>query len=261
MIYDIVNNVRKKRPLIHNITNYVTATDCANITLTVGASPIMADDPLETYEVASVSDGLVLNTGTISEKRIEAMLSAGNAANKKHIPIILDPVGMGISNLRKRAVTSILAKVKPNVIRLNYSELKSMVNDETNVHGVDSADCDSTQNVITLAKKLSQKTGAVVGVSGVSDVITDGDKTAVIKSGHKMMKLITGSGCMLSSVIGAYCGGNHDNLFNAAVAAFAVYGICGKRAYRENIGTLSYKISLFDEMTNPNLEGIEIEYR
>lgn len=261
MFYDFLQNVKSKRPLIHNITNYVTATDCANITLTVGASPIMASEPLEVYEVASLADGLVLNTGTISEKRLEAMLTAGKAASEKNIPIVLDPVGAGISKFRTNAVNVIITQVKPQIIRLNAAELKSICLNTKNISGVDAVNNEDTKSVIALAKKLSADTGAVIGVSGVCDVVTDGKRAAIIKSSHEMMRKITGSGCMLSSVAGAFAAANSDKLFDAVTAAFAVYGVCAKKAYKAGIGAASYKNNFFDEMTNPDLEEIEIEYR
>ena len=112
-----------------------------------------------------------------------------------------------------------------------------------------------------LAKKLSLKTNAIIGVSGISDIVTDGKNTAVISGGHAMMKKITGSGCMLSSVIGAFAAANPNNLFYAVSVAFGLYASCGRNAYKENIGIATYKNNFFDEMTNPDLEGIEIEYR
>ena len=237
MIKDIIQNVYSKRPLVHNITNYVAATDCANITLTIGASPIMADEPKEVGEVTQITDGLVLNCGTISESRLNAMLISGKTAKSREIPIVLDPVGVGISKFRTSAVHKIITEVKPDIIRLNASELKSICLNIKNMSGVDAVNIDSL------------------------DIVTDGKNTAVISGGHAMMKKITGSGCMLSSVIGAFAAANPNNLFYAVSVAFGLYASCGRNAYKENIGIATYKNNFFDEMTNPDLEGLEIEYR
>ena len=261
MIKDIVQNVYSKHPLVHNITNYVAATDCANITLTIGASPIMADEPKEVGEVTQIADGLVLNCGTISESRLNAMLISGKTAKSREIPIVLDPVGVGISKFRTIAVHKIITEVKPDIIRLNASELKSICLNIKNMSGVDAVNIDSLDDTVELAKKLSIKTNAIIGVSGISDIVTDGKNTAVISGGHAMMKKITGSGCMLSSVIGAFAAANPNNLFYAVSVAFGLYASCGRNAYKENIGIATYKNNFFDEMTNPDLEGIEIEYR
>lgn len=248
------------RPIVHNITNYVTAADCANITLAIGASPIMADEQLEVYEVASIADGLVLNTGTISEKRFEAMLTAGNAARKKGIPIVLDPVGAGVSKFRTNVVKAIITQINPDIIRLNASELKSLCSGTRNTNGVDGA-AEDGDDVITLARAFALKSGAVISVSGDKDIVTDGKSTAVVSGGHPLMRKITGAGCMLSSVTGAFVAANPASPLNAAVAASAVYGICGSLAYEDGIGAATYKCRFFDRMTNPILEGMEIEYR
>ncbi len=261
MLSEIIRNVHVKHPIVHNITNYVTAADCANITLTVGASPIMADEPLEVSDVTSICDALVLNTGTISGNRLEAMLIAGTAANKKGIPVILDPVGAGVSSFRTEAINKLIAQVKPQIIRLNTAELKSLCLSTRNISGIDASNENITDNIITFAQRLSVQTHAVIGVSGISDIITDGTHTAVIHSGHSMMRRITGAGCMLSAVTGAFAAANSDRIFDAVTAAFAVYGKCGQKAYKEGIGTASYKNRLFDEMTNPDTEEAEIEYR
>lgn len=261
IIEKFLQNVRDKQPLVHNITNYVTAADCANMTLTIGASPIMADDPSEASQVTEIADGLVINTGTISEKRLESMLISGKTAKEKNIPIILDPVGAGVSLMRTNAVNDVITQIKPDIIRLNISELKSISLKIKNLSGVDSVCGESNDRVIALAKKFSALSGAVIGVSGAEDIITNGKKTAVIKSGHKMMRKITGAGCMLSSVVGAFAAANSDKLFEAVISAFAIYGNCGRKAYTDGIGTASYKLNFFDQMTNPDTEGIEIEYR
>ncbi len=261
MIEKFLQNVKNKRPLVHNITNYVAAANCADITLTIGASPIMADDPLEASQVTEIADGLVINTGTISERRLEAILVSGKTAKKKSIPVVLDPVGAGVSVMRTNAVNAVTEQIKPDIIRLNISELKSICLNSKNIFGVDSACGENAEGVIILAKRLAGISGAVVGVSGAEDVVTDGEKTAVIKGGHEMMRKITGAGCMLSSVVGAFAAANSAELFEAVISAFAIYGSCGEKAYRDGIGTASYKLNFFDEMTNPDTEGIEIEYR
>ena len=170
MIKDIIQNVYSKHPLVHNITNYVAATDCANITLTIGASPIMADEPKEVGEVTQISDGLVLNCGTISESRLNSMLISGKTAKSREIPIVLDPVGVGISKFRTSAVHKIITEVKPDIIRLNASELKSICLNIKNMSGVE------------IAKKLSISTAILkerspsCGVNFVYDGSFNGNK-------------------------------------------------------------------------------------
>lgn len=261
MFNNILQNLQRKRPLVHNIANYVTATDCANITLAVGASPIMADEPLELSEVTGIADGLVINTGTISEKRAEAMLIAGKAAKEKHIPVVLDPVGAGVSKFRTSVINRIISDIKPDIIRMNTSELKSICLDIKNISGVDAVDDNDIESIITLAKKLADETNAIIGISGVCDIITDGSQVAILHSGHEMMKKITGAGCMLSSVIGAYAAANKNDLLAATVCAFGIFGKCGKNAYKDGIGIGTYKASFFDEISNSDAEDIDFEFR
>lgn len=261
MIDGFAEKITAKRPLIHNITNYVTAADCANITLALGASPIMADDPLESEEITAASDGLVINTGTISKRRLKAMLISGRTAKKAGIPIVLDPVGAGASKFRTAAVKSVMEQIKPDIIRLNASELKSLCTGAKNVSGVDAAPGGGIDFVIRLAKQFAHDTGAVIGVSGKTDVVTDGIQTALIRGGHEMMKKITGSGCMLSSVTGAFAAAGGENFFDTVVSAFALFSSCGRKAYREGIGAASYKIVFLDMISCYNTEEIQIEYR
>ncbi len=261
MILKAARKVREKRPVVHNITNYVAAAGCADITLAVGASPIMADEPEESGEVTLICDALVINTGTISERRLKAMLISGKAAKEKDIPIVFDPVGAGVSGYRTEAVKKILDTVRPDIIRLNASELQSLCTGDKNTYGVDAAGTEGINMIFSLAKRLASSRGAVVSVSGERDIVTDGNLSALIAGGHGMMRSITGAGCMLSSVIGAFAAANPENILNAVIAASAVYGVCGKRAYRDGIGTGTYRRNFFDEMTNPVLEDIEIEYK
>ncbi|MBQ8300527.1 MAG: hydroxyethylthiazole kinase, partial [Clostridia bacterium] len=204
---------------------------------------------------------LVINTGTISEKRAEAMLLSGKTAKEKGIPVILDPVGAGVSKFRTGMINKIISEIKPDIIRMNVSELKSICLDMKNISGVDAVDNDDIESVISLATQSANETNAVIGISGVCDIITDGSRVALSKGGHEMMRKITGMGCMLSSVIGAYAGANTDDLFTATVCAFGIFGKCGRDAYNDGIGIGTYKVNFFDEISIANAEGIEIEYR
>ncbi len=256
MVDDILCNLIKKRPLVHNITNYVTATDCANITLAVGASPIMADEPLEVCEVTQIADGLVINTGTISENRAKAILLSAKTAKEKGIPVVLDPVGAGVSKYRSDVIRKIITEATPDIIRLNVSELKSICLDIKNISGVDGAAVSDMDSIISLAKQLALKIGAIIGVSGVSDIVTDGERVTILETGHKMMRKITGAGCMLSSVVGAYAVANTNDLYGAVVSAFDIFGKCGETAFTDGIGIGTYKTNFFDEISKAHMEEL-----
>lgn len=259
MFKNILENIQNKSPLIHNITNYVTVNDCANMLLACGGSPIMADDPLEVKEITSICDGLVINVGTLNSHTIESMIIAGKKANELNHPIILDPVGIGASKLRTETVKRLLKEIRFTVIRGNVSEIKSISMESGKTKGVDALDTDkiTEENIngtIRFVKKLSEETGAIIVMTGAIDIVSDKQKAFVIRNGHPIMSKITGTGCMLTSILGAYCSANQNNLLDAAATAVCSMGICGEMAYERMVkmdgGTSSFKMYLIDFMSN-----------
>ena len=197
MFQNVLENVRKKCPLIHNITNYVTANDCANVVLACGASPIMADEKDEVADITAICAGLNINMGTISKPKIESMLIAGKKANELHHPIVLDPGGVGISK----------QEIQFTVIRGNVSEIKKLALGIGTEKGVDAADCITEENmdeIVAFAKVFAKETGAIVVLTGAVDIVADGQKAYCIRNGHPMMSSITGTGCQLSAMIATY---------------------------------------------------------
>lgn len=259
MFSNIIENVKNKCPLVHNITNYVTVNDCANILLSCGGSPIMADDVLEVEEITAISDALIINIGTLNSHKIESMVLAGKKANELEIPVVLDPVGTGASKLRTDTTFKLLKEIKFSVIRGNISEMKTIGKKITGSksRGVDARISDNIINetlyeAVDFAKNLSCTTGAVIVITGALDIVADSKKAYVIKNGHPMMSKISGTGCMLSSVTGAYIGAN-ENILNSCAAAVCAMGICGEMAYEKillnNGGTSSFKMYLIDYMS------------
>jgi len=275
MFSEIIKNVKNNTPLVHNITNYVTVNDCANVLLACGGSPIMADDIEEVEEIVSISSALVLNIGTLNSRVIESMIKAGKKANDLNIPVILDPVGVGASKLRTNTASRLLNEVKFAVVRGNMSEIKALVN--TNAKGARGVDADVADSineenlaeVVEFIKSLSERMSLVVAVTGAIDVVSDGTKTYVIQNGHPMMGKISGTGCMLSSTIGAYCGANKDNIIDAAAAAVCIIGLSGELAYekmrRNDEGTSMLRSHLIDFMSKIDdemlKEGAKFEIR
>lgn len=272
MFRGILKNVETKKPLVHCITNYVTVNDCANIVLACGGSPIMADELAEIEEITSISDSLVINIGTLNDRLIETMIMAGRTANLLGRPVILDPVGAGASMLRTETVFRLLDEVSFSVIRGNISEIKTIYGGSGGTKGVDAAADDritdeNIEAIVQLAKKLSERTGAVIAMTGAMDVVANHNRASVIRNGHEMMSRITGSGCMLSSVIGAYCGANEQAIFESTVAAVGALGVSGERAFEKTKsaegGTSTFRMYLIDCMSKMNnlmlSEGINIE--
>lgn len=258
MIEDMLHNTRLRTPFVHCITNYITANDCANILLACGGSPIMADDPLEVEEITKNCNGLVINIGTLNERKLESMIIAGKKANSLGRPVILDPVGVGVSTFRLSTVHRLLQEIQFAVIRGNISEIKSIWSGVGSSTGVDVNPKDKITtehliDIIQLSRFLSKKTGAIIGVTGETDIVSSSKKTYIINNGHSMMSKITGSGCMLSAVIGAYCAANDTNILEATASAICAMGLCGEIAHKKilslDCGTASFRIHLIDAMS------------
>ncbi|MDD6880847.1 MAG: hydroxyethylthiazole kinase [Firmicutes bacterium] len=265
MLKNMLENVRKNCPLVHNITNYVTVNDCANIILACGASPIMADDENEVEEITTICGGLNINIGTLNKRTIASMLKAGKKANELNHPVVLDPVGAGASALRTDTAMKLLEEVKFSVIRGNISEIKTLALGSGTTKGVDAdvADKVTEENldeVIAFAKAFAAKTGAVVAITGAIDIVADSSKAYCIRNGHPMMSSITGTGCQLSAMTTAFVTANQDNPLEAAAAAVAAMGYAGEVAHTrlsEMDGNSSYRNYIIDAIYNMTPEMLE----
>ncbi|WP_053956412.1 hydroxyethylthiazole kinase [Inediibacterium massiliense] len=250
---DLIDDVRTKTPLIHNITNYVTVNDCANAVLAMGASPIMADDLSEVEEIVSISSALVINIGTLNQRTIESMITAGKKANTLQIPVVVDPVGAGASSLRNKATREILSQVKIDVLRGNLSEVSFVAGLSVSTKGVDAAKEDQKNDATDIAKMVADKLSCVVGITGEVDTISDGVRVAKIANGNQLMTKVTGTGCMTSAIVGSFCGVTKD-YYTATVAGIASMGISGDLAYEKAgaVGTGSFHIGIIDALSNMN---------
>jgi len=265
MFAKYLENVRDKSPLVHNITNYVTVNDCANILLACGASPIMADDCGEVTEITSICGGLNINIGTLNKSTIPAMLLAGKKANEIGHPVLLDPVGVGASKLRTQTAYKLLDEVKFTVIRGNISEIKTLFHGKGTTKGVDADVVDivtdeTLSNVVNFAKQFAANTGAVIVITGAIDIVADKTKACVIRNGHPMMSKITGTGCMLSAMMTAYVVANQDDIFGAVVASVCAMGMCGEIAHSRltsNDGNSTYRNYIIDAVYNLDAKQLE----
>ncbi len=265
MLNDMLKNVKKKTPLIHNITNYVTVNDCANILLASGGSPIMSDDKNEVAEITSICGGLNINIGTLNERTVDAMLIAGKKANEIGHPIVLDPVGAGASALRTNTANKLIEQIKFTVIRGNISEIKTLAGSSSKTQGVDANVADKVtdenlDNAIAFAKAFSEKAGAVVAITGAIDIVCNNQKAYIIRNGHPMMSNVTGTGCMLSAITAAYVTANPDFTLEATAAAVCAMGLAGEIAYNrltELDGNSSYRSYIIDAIYNMTPEQLE----
>lgn len=274
MLIKTFMNVRKLSPLVHCITNYVTVNDCANILLACGASPIMSDDVLEVEEITSICGALYINIGTLNQSTIPAMFLAGKKANQLEQPVILDPVGAGASTLRTETAQKLISEINFTVIRGNISEIKTLAEGSGTTKGVDAdiADTITEENLdtaIAFAKAFAKKSASVIAITGAIDIVADDTSAYLIRNGHPMMSCITGSGCMLTALIGAYLAANPGNAIKATTAAICTMGLCGELAYDKLMtnggGNSSYRNYLIDEIYNLTEEtivnGIKYELR
>ncbi len=265
MFKELLENVKKNQPIVHNITNYVTVNDCANILLACGGSPIMSDDIEEVEEITSICNALNINIGTLNQRTIPAMLSAGKKALELHHPIVLDPVGAGASVLRTQTALTILRDTKPTVVRGNISEIKTLATGSGTTKGVDADIADKVtlntlENAVAFAKEFSKKTGAIIAITGEIDIVANKDRAYCIFNGNAMMSSITGTGCQLSSLIGAFLGANSDNTLAATAAAVCAMGVCGEIAHKrltKTDGNASYRNYIIDAMYNLNGEDLD----
>ncbi len=265
MLKTILENVRSKTPLVHNITNYVTVNDCANILLACGGSPIMADDIDEVEEITAICGGLNINIGTLNSRTIASMLAAGKKANACGHPVVLDPVGAGASRLRTETAYRLLDEVKFAAIRGNISEIKTLALGAGTTRGVDADVADAVtdatlNNAVAFAKKFSERTGAVIAITGAIDIVADADRAYVIRNGHPAMGRITGTGCMLSAVTAAYLVANPGQPLEAVAAAVCSMGLCGQRAFErlsERDGNATYRNYIIDEIYHLGSEELE----
>ena len=263
MFGTFLQNLRQRRPLIHSITNYVTINDCANLLLACGASPIMADAPEEAAQITARAQGLTINLGMVHKDRIPAMLASGRQANAMGIPAVLDPVGAGASDFRTRTAAGLLEKVRFAVIRGNLSEILALAGGDGHARGVDTGDALTARTMdrdIALARTLAQRTGAVVAVTGGTDLVTDGNSVCKIRNGHPMMRSVTGAGCMLSCLVAAFVAASPAEPFRATAAAVCAMGLCGEIAHarlQPGEGNASYRTRLIDAVYNLTPDALE----
>lgn len=259
----LLNRLKNKKPLIHNITNYVTVNDCANILLAIGASPIMADDLKEAADITSIASALVINIGTLNERTIESMIASGKRANELNIPVVLDPVGAGASSFRNETTKRILEEIKISVLRGNMSEIKFIAGLECETKGVDASESDlksDSDEGIIVAKSLAKRFNCTVAITGVYDIVSDGEKSLTIENGTKMLSNVTGTGCMTTALVGGYLGAceTKEDLFIAAVSGIVSMGICGEIAEERagSIGLGSFHMAIIDAVSNLDEEDL-----
>ena len=260
-----LDRVRERRPLIHCITNYVTANDVANLLLACGASPIMADEPEEVEEITARCAGLCLNLGTPSRRTIPSLMRAGVKAGELGRPVVLDPVGVGASALRLRTAQELMARVTFTVLRGNVSELWALAGGQEHTRGVDAGGADAVTEAelergVAFAKGTARRTGTVVAVTGAIDLVSDGEQCVVIRNGRPEMGLVTGTGCQLSALTAACLAASPERPLEAAAAAVCAMGVAGELAWARmspQDGNATYRDRIIDAVCR--MDGAALE--
>lgn len=264
-IAQIFNNVKTESPLIHFITNYVTANDCANICLACNASPIMSDEESEAEDIVEGCSALLLNIGTLNQRTVRSMLTAGRRANRLDKPIVFDPVGAGSTTYRNEVVKLFLRELELTVIKGNISEIKNLFGGFTDTKGVDAAETDlvtedTLEEAIRFARELSVMTGAIIVITGPIDIISDSRQTYIGYNGHPFMPKVTGTGCMMGGLIAGFVAANKEQPLLAAATAACTMGICGELAYEKmcelEMGTGVFRSLIIDYMSKMDIQTL-----
>jgi hydroxyethylthiazole kinase len=257
---EVITKVRSQRPMIHHITNFVVMNATANITLCMGALPVMAHAKEEVEEMVSAAGALGLNLGTLWPEQVEAMLLAGRRANQRDIPIVLDPVGVGATRLRTESAHRLLKELSIAIVRGNLAEIATLAGMDAKIRGVESMG--STGDASVVASEFAEKFGCVAAVTGRIDVVTDGVRSMRVANGHPMMTTVTGTGCMATAIVAA-CAAVEKDFVIATAAALAAYGLAGEFAAGKAQGPGTFQAHLFDAVVgmteNALRAGMRIE--
>lgn len=251
--YSDIEKIREKRPLIHHITNFVVMNDSANITIAIGASPIMAHAVEELEELISMAGALYINIGTLDPRWVESMVMAGRIAERYGVPVLLDPVGAGATKLRTEVTERILRLIHVSILKGNGGEVSSLAGMTGTTKGVESAVSPQLETAVNVAEKY----GTTVVMTGKTDYVTDGKRNAIVENGTPMLGKITGSGCMLGSVISSFLAVNRDT-FVASIEGLLTYEIASELAEKKSEGPGTFKARLLDEIYNFKRENFSM---
>lgn len=265
MLGSCIENVRKNVPLVHNITNYVTVNDVANVLLACGGSPIMSDEPEDVEDITVICGGLNINIGTLNKSSIEGMYRAGKRAGELGHVVLLDPVGAGASALRTNTAVGLMDEIRFTAIRGNISEIKTLALGSGTTKGVDAdvADAvteDSLDSSVRFVKELAARTGAIIAVTGAIDLVADAERCYVIRNGRPEMGRITGTGCQLSGMMTAFLVANPEAQLDAAAAAVCAMGLAGEIGWsrmQEGDGNSTYRNRIIDAIFNMDGETLD----
>jgi hydroxyethylthiazole kinase len=243
----LLERVRREKPVVHHLTNWVTIGDCANVVKAFGASPVMAYATEEAADMAAIASALVLNIGTLTVGLVEAMKLAARSANARGIPVVLDVCGAGATRLRDMKSRELLDETRIDIVKGNASEIAKVAGEDVRTRGVDSTEV--KKDLVKIARKLAAERACTVVVTGAEDIVTDGQKVLLVRNGHPMMGNVVGTGCMAASVIGVFAAVEKDRVA-AAAGGLACYEIAAELAAGASAGPGTFKEKMFDAVFN-----------
>ncbi len=250
--------VRGKRPLVHNITNYVVMNFTANVLLAMGASPVMAHAEQEVEDMVSFAGAFVLNIGTLSDSWVTVMEKAGKLAGTMKKPVVLDPVGAGATPYRSVTAKRLLQKTNVHITRGNPSEIMALHDEQSVTKGVDTVH--SVEEVAAISSLLAKELDTVLAITGKTDFITDGQRVLHVHNGHPLMPFVTGTGCAATAVIGAFAAVDPDPV-TVAATGLALLGVAGEKAGADAKGPGTFVPALLDALYNITPEELSKECR
>jgi hydroxyethylthiazole kinase len=254
-----LRTLRERKPLVHQITNYVVMNETANATLALGALPVMAHAREEVEEMVRLAGALLLNIGTISPPWVEAMVLAGKEANAIGVPVVLDPVGAGATTYRTETARRLLGEIEVSVLRGNAGEVATLVGARAEVRGVESMS--TGDEPAELARAAAGQLGLVASVTGAIDHVSDGERVLAIANGHELLGTVTGTGCMSSAITGCFLAAKRDDPLAAAAEALAAFGVAGEDAARGAKGPGSFHVNLYDALAALDPEQLDTRTR
>jgi hydroxyethylthiazole kinase len=246
-VFGLLTKVRAAKPVVHHLTNWVTIYDCANVVKVLGASPVMAHAPEEVADMVQLAGSLVLNIGTLTVQMVEAMKLAAASANARGIPVVLDVCGAGATPFRDQKSLELLTEVRIDIIKGNASEVARVSGETVRTKGVDASEV--ALDLAQVAKALAKSRQATVVITGETDIVADSDRLYYVKNGHPIMGQVVGTGCMATSIIGAFAAVCSD-LPSAAAAALVTFGVAAECAAPISHGPATFKEKLFDCLYN-----------
>jgi hydroxyethylthiazole kinase len=247
-----LRELRARKPLVHQITNYVVMNETANATLALGALPVMAHAPEEVEEMAAAAGALVLNIGTLSGSWVDAMVLAGKATSA---PIVLDPVGAGATRYRTDTAKRLLAELEIAVVRGNAAEIATLAGRAAEIRGVESMGAED--GAADLAREAAGALGCVVSVTGPTDHVSDGRRVVAVENGHALLATVSGTGCMSTAVTGSVLSVKPAEPFEAAAEALVAFGVAGEDAARDAKGPGTFHAALYDALHNLDPDSLD----